>query len=243
MLGLGGAAQHEVVGAKLTPLRRLLGVIVHGRVVDQQLFLPLQAGIRHGDGGEQAAGVGVDGVGHQLLGVGQLHDVALVDDGDAVRDVPHYGQVMGDEEVGDAALFLEVAQQVQHLRADGHIQRGDGLIRDDEFRLHDQGAGNADALALAAGELVGEAGGKFRQQTHIQQRLTDFFLPLGGGQVGPDVHQALAHDVADLGALVQGGLGVLEDHLDLLDDLLIQRMRNFAVDLLALVQDLAARGG
>ena len=185
----------------------------------------------------------MDGVIHQLFGVGQLHDVALVDDGDAVRDVPHDGQVVRDEQVGDAAFLLQMAQQVEHLGADGHIQCRDGLIGDDELRLHDEGAGDADALALAAGELVREAGGKFGQQADIQQCLADFFFPLGSGQVGPDVHQALADDVAHLGALVQGGLRVLEDHLDLLDDLLVQRVGDLAVDLLALVQDLAAGSG
>ena len=150
---------------------------------------------------------------------------------------------MGDEQVGDAALLLQMAQQVEHLGADGHIQSRDGLVGNDKLRLHDQGAGNADALALAAGELMRETGGEFRQQAHIQQCLPDLLLPLGGGQVGPDILQALAHDVADLGTLVQGGLRVLEDHLDLLDDLLVQLAGNLAVDLLTLVQDLAARGG
>ena len=136
-----------------------------------------------------------------------------------------------------------MAQKVQDLGADGHIQCRDGLVGDDEFRLHDESPGDADALALAARELVGEAGRKLGQQAHIQQRLTDFFVPLGGGEVGPDVHQALADDVTHLGALVQGGLRVLEDHLDLLDDLLVQRVGDLAVDLLALVQDLAAGSG
>ena len=87
---------------------------------------------------------------------------------------------------------------------------------------------------------MGEAGGKLRQQAHIQQCLPDLFLPLGGGQVGPDILQALAHDVADLGALVQGGLRVLEDHLDLTDDLFVQFLGDLAVDLLALEEDVAA---
>ena len=150
---------------------------------------------------------------------------------------------MGDEEVGDAALLLHMAQKVQDLGADGHIQCRDGLVGDDEFRLHDESPGDADALALAARELVGEAGRKLGQQAHIQQRLTDFFVPLGGGEVGPDVHQALAYDVAHLGALVQGGLGVLEYHLNFLDDLLVQRVGDLAVYLLALIEHLAARGG
>ena len=142
-------------------------------------------------------------MGCQLFGPGQLHDAALVDDGDAVGDVAHHGKIVGDEQVGDAAFLLQAAQQVQHLCTDGHIQCADGLIGNDELRFHDQGPGNADALALSAGKFVGEAGGKFRQQTHVQQSLTHLFLPLGGGKIRPDVLQALAHDIAHLGALVQ----------------------------------------
>ena len=185
----------------------------------------------------------MDGVGHQLLRVGQFHDAALVDDCDAVRNVAHHREIMGDEQVGDAALLLQAAQQVEHLGADGHVQSADGLIGHDEFRLHDERTGNADALPLAAGKFVGKAGSKFRQQAHVQQSLPHFFFPLGGGEVGPHVLQALAHDVAHLGALVQRGLRVLKDHLNLTGDLLVQRTRDFAVDLLALVQDLTARGG
>ena len=122
---------------------------MHGGVVYQQLFIALPAGVRHGDGGQQAAGVGMDGVGHQLLRVGQFHDAALVDDCDPVRNVAHHREIMGDEQVGDAALLLQAAQQVEHLVADGHVQSADGLIGHDEFRLHDQRTGNADTLALA----------------------------------------------------------------------------------------------
>ena len=58
-----------------------------------------------------------------------------------------------------------------------------------------------------------------------------------GGQRGTahrqDVYKR-QHDIAHLGALIQRGLRVLKDHLDLLDDLFVQLAGNFAVDLLAL---------
>ena len=88
-----------------------------------------------------------------------------------------------------------------------------------------------------------EAGSKFRQQTHVPQSLPYPLLPLGGGEVGPDVLQALAHDIAHLGALIQRGLRVLKDHLDLFDDLFVQLAGNFAVDLLAFIKDVTAGGG
>ena len=174
-------------------------------------------------------------MGDQLLGVRQLQDIALVDDGNAIGNVTHHRKVVGDEQVGDAALLLQLAQQVEHLRPDGHIQCADGLVRHDELRLYDQRPGNADALALPAGKFVGEAAGKLRQQTHIQKRLPHLLLPLRGGKLRAHVLQALAHDVAYLGALVQGGLRVLKDHLNFPGELLIQRAGNFAVDALTLV--------
>ena len=62
-----------------------------------------------------------------------------------------------------------------------------------------------------------------------------FFLPLRGGKLRAHVLQTLAHDVAYLGALVQGGLRVLKDHLNFARELLIQRTGNFAVDALTFV--------
>ena len=54
------------------------------------------------------------------------------------------------------------------------------------------------------------------------------------------VQQTLGHDVLDLGALVQGSHGVLEDHLDLADDFLVQLLGDMAIDLLAFEEDVAA---
>mgnify|MGYP006900717337 CR=1 FL=1 len=66
---------------------------------------------------------------------------------------------MRNEQVGRAGLLLDILHQVDHLRLNGHVQRRDALICDDELGVHDEGAGNAHALALAARELVGIAVG------------------------------------------------------------------------------------
>ena len=111
----------------------------------------------------------------ELLRVGDFHDVALVDDADAVGDKPDDGEVMGDEQIGDVPFLLELFQQVQHLGADGHVQGGDGLVGDDELGLHDHGPSQADALTLAAGKLVGVAGQMLREEAD----LFNDFLNLG----------------------------------------------------------------
>jgi len=43
------------------------------------------------------------------------------------------------------------------LSADTDVEGGDGFVGDDEFGLQCEGAGDADALALSAGEFVGVA--------------------------------------------------------------------------------------
>ena len=51
------------------------------------------------------------------VGVGELDQLAGVEDGDAVGDVAHDGQVVGDEQVGDSQLALKILEQVDDLRA------------------------------------------------------------------------------------------------------------------------------
>ena len=73
---------------------------------------------------------------------------------DARRHVPDHGEVVADEEVGQAQPVLQVAHQVEDLRLHGDVERRGRLVADDEVGLGRQRAGDGDALALAAGELV-----------------------------------------------------------------------------------------
>ena len=61
---------------------------------------------------------------------------------------------MADEEIGEVALLLQVAQQIDDLRLHRHVERAGRLVEHDELRLQHHGARDGDALALAAGELV-----------------------------------------------------------------------------------------
>jgi len=67
--------------------------------------------------------------------------------GDARGQLSYDRQAVGYENVGERELALEFLEQEQHLSADGNIKRGDRFVRNDEFRLKDQSARNADALA------------------------------------------------------------------------------------------------
>ena len=95
---------------------------------------------------------------------------------------------MGNEQVRQPEVALQVLHQVDDLRLDADVERADGLVADDEFRVHGQGAGDADALALAAGELVRVAVRRVRVEptSSSSSRHARFAaLPLAAGEVDP----------------------------------------------------------
>jgi len=69
-------------------------------------------------------------------GGGGLYDCPKVHDHDAVTDVFDDGEVMRDEQVGNPVLMAKVAEEINYLRLHRHVQRTDGLVADDECRLH-----------------------------------------------------------------------------------------------------------
>ena len=135
-----------------------------------------------GQGVDQQARVGMARAREQLAGGASLDDAAQIHDADARRHVPHHRQVVADEQVGEPETVLQVAHQVEDLRLHRNVERAGRLVADDELGVRRQGAGDADALALAAGELV------------------RILAPVGG--IEADQAQQLAHALLDLGAVL-----------------------------------------
>ena len=52
---------------------------------------------------------------------------------------------------------MQLLEQIDDLSADADVEGGDGFVGDDELGTQGEGTGDADALALSAGELVGVA--------------------------------------------------------------------------------------
>ena len=123
------------------------------------------------DGRQQRLGIGMPGRGEQGFGVCQLTHPAQVHDGHPGTEVFYHREIVGNEQVGQTAAFLGIHQQIQHLGLDRHIQGRDGLIGNDKFRVHRQGAGNGNPLALTTGKLVAKATAPVRVDTH---RMHDF---------------------------------------------------------------------
>src|SRR5437879_7149425 len=84
----------------------------------------------------------------------KFYHAAGVHYGDAVRDLGDYGEIVRDEEHGQAELGAKFSEQVEDLGLDGDIERGGGLVGDEQLRAIHDGHRDHDALAHAAGELV-----------------------------------------------------------------------------------------
>ena len=87
--------------------------------------------------------------------------------------MPDDGEVVGDEQVGEVELALQVLEQVDDLSLDRDVERRDGLVGDDEVGVEGEGTGEADPLPLAARELVRVARGGIRGQPDGLEQLAD----------------------------------------------------------------------
>src|SRR5215211_2400555 len=217
---------------------------VHGRrhvaFQDHAFALELDVGVGDGDRGEQGLGVWVQRVAVELLAGRHLYHCAEVHNPHTVGDVLDHREVVGDEQVGQVPLPLELLHQVDDLRLDRDVKCRDGLVGHDKIRVDSEGPGNPDPLPLAARELVWVAVSVFPTKAHRLEQLVHPVqaLLLAFGQTM--YVYTLGNDVADDHARVQGGLGVLEDHLHLA----VERLALIAlrlVDVLALEEHLAAR--
>ena len=103
------------------------------------------SGLWHRHGREQSLGVGMPRRGEYLLSGPHLDDLAEIHDGDTMRHVLDDRQIVADEEQRKAELALQILQQVDDLRLDRDVERGDRLVADDQFGFRRQRAGNANA--------------------------------------------------------------------------------------------------
>src|SRR5882757_3404293 len=99
-----------------------------------------------------------------------------------MADMGDHGEVMRDEQIGEAVLALQVDQQVDHLRLDRDIERRYRLITYNQARRERQRAGDADALPLPAGELMRIVLHLVGPQADLGEQFSDPFLLLATGR-------------------------------------------------------------
>jgi hypothetical protein len=153
--------------------------------------------------------------------------------------VLHDLQIVADEQVGELLGRLQILQQVDDLRLDRHVERADRLVAHEEAGPDRERARDADALALAAGELVRVAGRRVGGQADLLQQRRDPLAALALAELGLVDLERLADRGADAHARVERRVGVLEDHLHPLAQRPHRRVGQ-ARDVLAVEADRAA---
>ena len=174
--------------------------------------LALVVGIGDGNGGQESRRVGVKGILIEALGCGDFNDLTEVHDCNAVGDVFHDAEVVGDEQVGEVEGFLEVFEEVDDLSLYGHVEGGDGFVGDDEFGVEREGAGNADALALSSRKGMGISPQVIGAQAHANEQLLDAAFEFSPRCDLVD-DEGFGHNVEDGHARVERGERILEDVL------------------------------
>src|SRR5262249_54922264 len=95
----------------------------------------LDARIRHWHGVEKRAGIGMQRVVEQLVAIRELDDAGEIQHRGALAEMPHQGEIVSDEQIGEAEALAQILEQVDDLRLDRHVQGGYSLIADDEFGI------------------------------------------------------------------------------------------------------------
>ena len=124
----------------------------------------------------------MDGIGVDRPSGADFHDPAQVHHGDSVGHVGDDTEIVRDEQRREIEIGLEIEEQVEDLGLDGHVERRDRLVGDEERRLHGERPGNANALALAARELVRESPGVIRAESDALEQGRDPLGPLGAAR-------------------------------------------------------------
>ena len=68
------------------------------------------------------------------LGIGLLQELSLPHHRDAVAHLAHHGEIVADEQQGQAGRVAQVLQQVQDLRLHRNVEGGCRLVADDQLR-------------------------------------------------------------------------------------------------------------
>ena len=129
----------------------------------------------------------------------------------------HYGQVVRNEQHRKSRFAQKPRERSQKLSLNGDVKRRERFVGEKRAWLSGQGAGDADALALAAAEFVWIARGKIRRQFNAFEEFCDACATrCARGELAAEKdEQRLLYGGADSHAAIQSAGGVLEHHLHL----------------------------
>ena len=144
----------------------------------------------------------------------RFDDLSQIQHRDRLGDMAHDLKVVRNKKIGDAHVLLQVHQQIQHLRLNRNVERGHGLVGNQELRLQHQRARHRNSLALSSREHVGIAALVLGTKTHARHHRPSRVAPGCRGEVGVD-RQRLAEQRHDLLTRIERGVRILEHHLHL----------------------------
>src|SRR4029453_17914192 len=163
-------------------------------------------------GGEQV-GIGMLRRLHDHAAGTALHHLAGIEDHHLVADGAHRREIVDDEHQRQAELAAQLGQKFEDRRTDDSVERRRDLIAQDQRRLGRQGAGEIDALLLAARQLAGQAIEQRHRKLH-QVEQAAYAAPLLAARQAVIEGERPAQDALDAVRRVEGGVGGLEDDLD-----------------------------
>jgi len=144
-----------------------------------------------------------------------LDELAVFEDGEAIGDAEGFFLIVGDVDGGEAGGFADAADFAAHFQSQFCVEVTEGFVEQKAGGMNGEGAGEGNALLLAAGELGRAAVGIGFHADHGEGFGGAFFLigfteiangeaeanVLHDGHVGPEgVTLKAHHGVAMLGA-------------------------------------------
>src|SRR6202011_3243245 len=139
-------------------------------------------------------GVGVLGAREDISLRRELDDLPEIHDRYAMGHVLDDGEIMTDEQEGEAEIELQIMQQVHDLHLDGYIERRNRLVTHDQVRLGSKCPRNPNTLALSAGELMRPSIHGVAWQAHLVHQRADPRGEVGGRLRQPEVPYGLRND-------------------------------------------------
>ena len=131
--------------------------------------LDLRVGHRYS--GDEGLSIRVSGMAINLITISQLDNSAQIHHSHSITEVTYGGQIMGNEQVGQSQVALQLLEQVEDLSLDRDIQSTDRLIRHNQLGLESERSGDADSLTLATREFVRIAPYVTRVHPHLYHEL------------------------------------------------------------------------
>ena len=143
-----------------------------------------------------------------------LHQRTQVHDANAIGNHLNNSKVVGDEEVRQVVLLLNITKKIQNLSLNGHVKCRNGLVGHDELGANRKRTGDADTLTLTTRELVRIALAMSGRKANDLEQLLCLLQTLALAHLGVN-KQRLANNVLHLHARIERSVRILEHHLHL----------------------------